>query len=258
MDTAFIYGPERSEQLVGEVIQETGVRNEVILATKGAQHITEEGVIFDNSPSFLRQAVEGSLNRLQTDTIDLFYIHFPDDDTPKYEAVGALKDMKDEGKIRAIGVSNFSLDQLKEANLDGYVDVYQGEYSLLNRGAERNLLPYAKEQSISFVPFYPLASGLLSGKYDKTANFIDFRARLPHIKGESFKQNIDKIDQLRKLTEKKNVEMAHIALAWLLSRESIDVIIPGAKRFEQLENNLRATEVQLTKEELKEIESIFD
>lgn len=203
MDTAFIYGPERSEQLVGEVIQETGVRNEVILATKGAQHITEEGVIFDNSPSFLRQAVEGSLNRLQTDTIDLFYIHFPDDDTPKYEAVGALKDMKDEGKIRAIGVSNFSLDQLKEANLDGYVDVYQGEYSLLNRGAERNLLPYAKEQSISFVPFYPLASGLLSGKYDKTANFIDFRARLPHIKGESFKQNIDKIDQLRKLTEKR-------------------------------------------------------
>ncbi|BAQ11245.1 aldo/keto reductase [Bacillus sp. OxB-1] len=257
LDTAYIYGPERSEQLVGEVIKETGMRNKVILATKGAQRITNEGVIFDNSPSFLRQAVEGSLQRLQTDTIDLFYIHFPDEDTPKDEAVGALKDLKAEGKIRAIGVSNFSLDQLKEANKDGYVDVYQGEYNLLNRRAEEDLLPYAKEHGISFVPFYPLASGLLSGKYDKTANFNDFRARLPHIKGESFSRNMEKIDQLRKLTKEKNVEMAHIALAWLLRQECIDVIIPGAKRIEQLENNLKASDVQLTKEDLIEIDAIF-
>ena len=146
LDTAFIYGPGRSEELVGEVIKETGKRSDVILATKGAHKFVGQDVVIDNSPHFLKQAVEESLNRLQTDYIDLFYIHFPDNDTPKDEAVGALKQLKDEGKIRAIGVSNFSIEQLKEANKDGYVDVYQGEYNLLQRSAEKELLPYTAEK----------------------------------------------------------------------------------------------------------------
>ena len=131
IDTAFIYGPGRSEELVGEVLKETGKRSEMILATKGANKFVGNDMVMDNSPAFLKQTVEESLKRLQTDYIDLFYIHFPDEDTPKAEAVGALKELKDEGKIRAIGVSNFSIDQLKEANKDGYVDVFQGEYNLI-------------------------------------------------------------------------------------------------------------------------------
>lgn len=257
LDTAYIYGPERSEQLVGEVIKETGMRNELILATKGAHKITDKGTVFDNSPAFLRQSVEGSLKRLQTDYIDLFYIHFPDENTPKDEAVGALKRLKEEGKIRAIGVSNFSIGQLKEANKDGNVDVYQGEYNLLKRDAEKELLPYAKEQHISFVPFYPLASGLLTGKYQRDMVFNDFRARLPHIKGDAFVQNLEKVEQLRTIVKEKKVDMAQVVLAWLLTRDCIDVIIPGAKQADQIANNLKTLDVQLTEKEIIEIDRIF-
>ncbi len=257
LDTAYIYGPERSEQLVGEVIRESENRSDIVLATKGAHKITETGIVFDNSPTFLRQTVEDSLKRLQTDYIDLFYIHFPDDFTPKDEAVDALKQLKDEGKIRAIGVSNFSIEQLKEANKNGDVDVYQGEYNLLNRDAENELLPYIKEHNISFIPFYPLASGLLTGKYRDNMVFDDFRARLPHIKGDAFARNLEKIDRLRKMVERKEGEMAQIVLAWLLTQESIDVIIPGAKNVAQIEKNLKTLDIQLTTEEINEIDQIF-
>lgn len=115
---------------------------------------------------------------MQTDYIDLFYIHFPDEATPKAEAVGELKKLKDEGKIKAIGVSNFSIEQLKDANSDGYVDVLQSQYNLFQREAEKDLLPYTKENGISFVPYFPLASGLLGGKYTKDMTFTDIRAKI--------------------------------------------------------------------------------
>lgn len=143
-----------------------GNRHELILATKGGLTLVGNDVTMDNSPAYLKQAVEDSLKRLQTDYIDLFYIHAPDQDTPKDEAVGVLKQLKDEGKIRAIGVSNFSLEQLKEANRDGYVDVLQGNYNLLQREAEQEFFPYTTENNISFIPYFPLASGLLAGKYN--------------------------------------------------------------------------------------------
>src|SRR5690606_35481738 len=117
-------------------------RENIVLASKAAHKFIGDKTVFDNSPEFLKQAVEDSLQRLRTDYIDLFYIHFPDEDTPKYEAVGALKELKDEGKIRAIGVSNFSLEQLKEANRDGYVNVYQGLYNLIERDNEKEIFPY--------------------------------------------------------------------------------------------------------------------
>src|SRR5699024_560355 len=135
-DTAFIYGPERSEEIIGEIFEETNKLHDIVLATKAAHVLKEEEIEINNSPAILKQAVDNELERLKTDYIDLFYIHFPDEDTPKYEAVGALKDLKDAGKIRAIGVSNFSKSQLEEANQDGYVNVFQGEYNLLKRQAE--------------------------------------------------------------------------------------------------------------------------
>ena len=129
LDTAYIYGPETSEQLIGEVLKESGKRGDIILATKGAHKLIDGKMEVDNSPAFLRKTVEESLRRLQTDYIDLFYIHFPDEATPKDEAVGALQRLKEEGKIRAIGVSNFTFDQLKGGNKDGYIDVLQSGYN---------------------------------------------------------------------------------------------------------------------------------
>ncbi|WP_044640809.1 aldo/keto reductase [Risungbinella massiliensis] len=257
LDTAYIYGPERSEELIGEVLKEAGVREGVVLATKGAHKFVGKDIVFDNSPAFLKQSVEDSLKRLQTDYIDLYYIHFPDQETPKDEAVGALKQLKDEGKIRAIGVSNFSIEQLKEANKDGYVDVYQGEYNLLQRDAEKELLPYAIEHNISFIPYFPLASGLLAGKYNKEMVFHDLRAKMPHFQGEAFVQNLEKVELIRKIAEAKGVEVAHVVLAWYLTQDGIDALIPGAKRADQVLNNLKTLDVRLTDEEIKEIDRIF-
>jgi len=257
LDTAFIYGPGRSEELVGEVMKETGKRSDMVIATKGAHKFVGQDVVIDNSPHFLKQAVEESLKRLQTDYIDLFYIHFPDNDTPKDEAVGALKQLKDEGKIRAIGVSNFSMDQLKEANTDGYVDVYQGEYNLLQRSAEKELLPYTAEQNISFIPYFPLAAGILAGKYNKDMVFNDLRSQMPHLQGAAFAQNLEKVEKIRKIADAKQTNVAHIVLAWYLTRPSIDVVIPGAKRAEQVLDNLKTLDVQLTAEEIRDIDCTF-
>lgn len=257
LDTAYIYGPERSEQLIGEVLKEKGNRSEIVIATKGAHRLINRKMAFDNSPAFLKESVEASLKRLQTDYIDLFYIHFPDQDTPKDEAVGALKELKDAGKIRAIGVSNFSIEQLKEANKDGYVDVLQSEYNLFKRGAEKELLPYTAEQNISFIPYFPLASGLLGGKYHKDSKFVDGRSKNPLFQGETYIKNLEKVEKIREIAQTKHAETAHVVLAWYLTRDSIDALIPGAKRPEQVSENLQTLEVSLSNEEIELIDGIF-
>lgn len=257
IDSAFIYGPGRSEELIGEVLKERGGRDNVVIATKGAHVITYDKITLDNSPAFLRQSVEDSLKRLQTDYIDLYYIHFPDESTPKDEAVGELKKLKDEGKIRAIGVSNFSIEQLKQANKDGHVDVLQSHYNLLHRDAEQDLLPYTQEHGISFVPYFPLASGLLGGKYKQGDTFSDIRKNDPLFQGETFAKNLEKVDKVRQIANAKGVEVAHVVLAWYLTVPSIDALIPGAKRPEQIVSNLETLKVQLTPEEIKTIDSIF-
>ncbi|GAB4073787.1 aldo/keto reductase [Barrientosiimonas marina] len=256
LDTAYIYGKGRSEELIGETLKDFK-RDDVVLATKGAHEFVGDDVVMNNHPKFLKQQVENSLRRLQTDYIDLFYIHFPDEDTPKYEAVGALKELRDEGKIRSIGVSNFSLDDLKEANQDGYVDVVQGEYNLLNRDAETAMLPYTAENGMTFIPYFPLESGLLTGKYDSTSTFTDIRASKPSFQGETFQENIKKVDKLRDIANDYGEEVAHIVLAWYFSRPSLDVVIPGAKRANQVRANKRAGEIQLTQETIDTIDRLF-
>ncbi|WP_251553718.1 aldo/keto reductase [Neobacillus muris] len=257
LDTAFIYGPKRSEEIIGEVVKESSSRSEIVIATKAAHKFAGNEIVMDNSPAFLKQSVEHALKRLQTDYIDLFYIHFPDKDTPKDEAVGALKLLKDEGKIRAIGVSNFSIDQLKEANKDGYVDVYQGEYNLLSREAEKELFPYAAEHQISFIPYFPLASGLLTGKYTRDTELSEKMRKRPQFQEGAYEQNLDKIDKVRNIAAAKGAEVAHVVLAWYLTRDVIDVIIPGAKRAAQVLQNLKTLEVALSTEEINEIDQIF-
>lgn len=256
LDTAYIYGPERSEELVGEVVKEYP-REQVKIATKGSHYFDEDNnVQQNNDPEFIKQQVENSLKRLQTDYIDLYYIHFPDDNTPKDKAVAALQELKEEGKIKAIGVSNFTLDQLKEANKDGYVDVVQLEYNLLHRENEE-VMQYAAENQITFVPYFPLASGILAGKYDEDTTFDDHRATRRDFKPEVFKDNVRRVNQLKDIAEAHQTSIANIVLAFYLTRPALDVVIPGAKRAEQVIENIDAANVELSQDEINQIDSLF-
>lgn len=259
LDTAYAYGLGRSEELIGEVLQEPEFdRARVIIATKAAHVPGNEGEK-DNSPEFLRNAVEDALKRLKTSYIDIFYIHFPDHKTPKNEAVAALHELKEAGKIRAIGVSNFSLDQIKEANLEGYVDVVEDQYSLLHRHAETELFPYLKQHEISFVPFFPLASGLLTGKYTQELEFEDgdIRQDNPDFQSKRFKEIIAKVDQLKPMAAHHDADVAQLVLAWYLKNPDVAAVIPGAKRPDQVADNAKATDIHLSYDDYDFIDKLF-
>ncbi|WP_430597439.1 aldo/keto reductase [Enterococcus sp. AZ177] len=257
LDTAFAYGMGRSEELIGEVLKEFD-RSKVIIATKAAHDPAKDGA-FNNTPEFLARSVDEALQRLQTEYVDIFYIHFPDETTPKNEAVAALQKIKETGKIRAIGVSNFSLDQIKEANQDGYVDIVEDEYSLIHREAEQELLPYLKENQISFVPYFPLASGLLTGKYEHNITFPpeDLRSKKPDFQVERFNVILDKVNQLKQIAAEYNASVAEVVLAWYIKNPFVDVVIPGAKKVEQVINNVKALDVHLTDEDYHRIDKLF-
>lgn len=164
--------------------------------------------------------------------------------------------MKEEGKIKAIGVSNFTLDQLKEANKDGYVDVVQLEYNLLHRENE-DVMQYAAENQITFVPYFPLASGILAGKYDEDTTFDDHRATRRDFKPEVFKDNVRRVNQLKDIAETHQTSIANIVLAFYLTRPALDVVIPGAKRAEQVIENIDAANVELSQDEINQIDALF-
>lgn len=259
LDTAQSYGPHRSEELVGEVLKEYQ-RDKVAVATKAERRDDGNGgKVIDNSPEYLKQKVDESLQRMQLEYIDLFYIHHPDPEekTPLDEAVAALKEAKDAGKIRAIGVSNVTLEQLKKANKDGLVDVVQNEYNLLNREAENGMFDYCDENNITFIPFYPLAAGLLAGKYDETSKFDDLRSKLPFYQENQFKENLAKVEQLKDIAAEYEEEVAQVVLAFYLTRPSVGVIIPGAKRGAQIKENMRAADIELKDEDIQKIDEIF-
>ncbi|MCF1627390.1 aldo/keto reductase [Tetragenococcus koreensis] len=257
IDTAFYYGFGRSEELIGQVVSEMGNRENLVIATKAAHRKENGDYVLDNSPAFIREAVDVALKRLQTDYIDLFYLHYPDENTPKDEAIATLKELKEQGKIKAIGVSNFTLDQLKEANKNGGVDVFQGQYNLLHREAEDELFPYLKENGITFIPYFPLASGLLAGKYSEEDTFDDLRADSEDFQGENFKRNLIKVNELRPIAQKHQVDVANVVLAFYLNLPVIDAIIPGAKRPEQLDSNLKTMNVNLTEADIEKINAVF-
>ncbi|ELW9460568.1 aldo/keto reductase [Staphylococcus aureus] len=256
LDTAYIYGPERSEELVGEVVKEYP-REQIKIATKGSHEFDENQEVHQNNQQeYLKQQVENSLKRLQTDYIDLYYIHFPDDNTPKDQAVAALQELKEQGKIKAIGVSNFTLDQLKEANKDGYVDVVQLEYNLLHRENEA-VLQYCVDHQITFIPYFPLASGILAGKYDENTKFSDHRTTRRDFIPGVFEENVRRVKALESLAAAHQTSIANIVLAFYLTRPAIDVIIPGAKRAEQVIENIKAADIVLSDDEIQYIDELF-
>lgn len=249
-DTAFIYGKGRSETIIGQVLKDYD-RSKVLIATKAAQDPTRDFKP-NNTPSFLTKAVDDALTRLQTDYLDIFYIHFPDSDTPKNLAVAALQKLKQAGKIRAIGVSNFSLDQVKEANLDGFVDVVEDHYSLVHRDLENTLWPYLNAQNIDFVPYFPLASGLLTGKYTNAdaAKFSQFSAA-------QYQQIMTALTQVKHMADLHQATTAQIILAWYLQNPQIATVIPGARMPEQVLANVQAQAVHLSAAEYGQISTLF-
>ncbi|MBC1512918.1 aldo/keto reductase [Listeria booriae] len=256
-DSAFMYGLGRSEELIGEILAETGRRSEVVLATKAAHIVTDDGVKLDNSPAFLEKSVDIALERLRTDYIDLFYIHFPDGVAPPAEAVGALQRLKEAGKICAIGVSNFSMDALRAANQDGYVDVVQDRYSLVYPELEADMIPYCIEQGISFIPYTPLASGLLTGKFTAQNPPQDFRKDRPHFQGQAYLDTVAKVASLQELADRHHVSIANIVLATTLGIDGIDVVIPGAKSPAQVRANMQTLNAALTNEEIASVRALF-
>jgi len=234
-------------------------RHSFTLATKGAQDFSSGEQVINNDPKFLTEQVEASLKRLNTDYLDIYYIHFPDKQTPKAEAVGALQRLREQGKIRAIGLSNFSLDQVKEANADGYVDVVEDEFSLLHRDHEADLMPYLKDHQISFVPYFPLASGLLTGKYDANVSFPadDIRSQISDFQEPRYSQALKAIEAIRPIAKAHNATVAQTVLAWYMQDPLVSVVIPGAKRAAQVEANAQSLDVTLSDTEYQTIDTAF-
>ena len=259
LDTAYVYGIGRSEEIIGDVLQDYD-RSKVIIATKAAQDKSQD-MAMNNSADFIKKAVDEALLRLKTDYIDIFYLHFPDEKTPKDEAVETLDEIRKAGKIRAIGVSNFSLDQIKEANANGKVDIVEDQYSLVHRSAVKEELEYLQDQNISFVPYFPLASGLLTGKYglddwDKFKN-TDGGQLLGDFSKEQYDKAIQGIEGIRKIADSHQATVTQTVLAWYMANPAISVVIPGARNVEQVKNNAAALHIELSPAEYQQIDQLF-
>lgn len=258
IDTAYFYGLGRSEELIGEVINEMDKRKEVVIATKGSFVIDGSKTTHDNSPEFLIASVHDALERLNTNYIDIFYIHFPDETTPKDVAVNALASLKKQGIIKAIGVSNFSLDQLKEANKNNQVDIVQDRYNLLMQNIDQEYIDYLLENDIGFVPYSPISSGLLTGKYTLQTEISERRRKSVLFSHENYKSNLEKVEVLKSIAKSKEVQTSQVALAYLLAQRFVTAIIPGAKQVEQMLINNKTSDIVLSTQELEAINKTFN
>ncbi len=260
-DTAEVYGPFTNENLVGEAL--APVRAQVVIATKfgfnidadGTQHQTPP---LDSRPEHIRQAVEGSLKRLKTDYIDLFYQHRVDPNVPIEDVAGAIKDLIDAGKVKHFGLSEAGVDTIRRAHAVQPVTALQSEYSLWWREPEAEILPTLEELGIGFVPFSPLGKGFLTGKIDENTTFdsTDFRNTVPRFSEENRKANQALVDLIAKFATQKNATPAQIALAWVLAQKDWIAPIPGTTKLHRFEENIGAVDVELTTEDLRELENI--
>ena len=257
-DTAEAYGPFANEELLGEALDP--FRGQVVIATKFGFAI-EPGTGrrlggLDSRPEHIREVAEASLRRLKIDAIDLFYQHRVDPAVPIEEVAGAVKDLIAQGKVRHFGLSEPGAGTIRRAHAVQPVTAVQSEYSLWWRGPETEILPTLEELGIGFVPFSPLGAGFLTGKIDATTTFgsDDFRAMVPRFALEALKANMALVDLVKDVAARKNATPAQVALAWLLARKPWIVPIPGTTKLHRLEENLGAASLDLTPEDLQEID----
>ncbi len=251
-DTAEVYGPFINEELVGEAL--APFRGEVVIATKFGFDTTGASAL-DSRPEHIRQVAEASLKRLKIDTIDLFYQHRVDPNVPIEDVAGAVKDLIREGKVKHFGLSEAGVQIIRRAHEVQPVTALQSEYSLWWREPEAEILPVLEELGIGFVPFSPLGKGFLTGKMDQntTFNSKDFRSTVPRLAPENIKANMAFVDLVSAVAKRKNATPAQIALAWILTQKPWIIPIPGTTKLHRLTENLGASEVELTSDELLEI-----
>jgi aryl-alcohol dehydrogenase-like predicted oxidoreductase len=260
LDTADVYGPYKNEELVGRAIKDR--RDEVILATKfgivrDPKDPSVRGV--NGNPEYVKQSCEGSLKRLGTDHIDLYYQHRVDPDTPIEETVGALAELVEEGKIRYIGLSEAGANTLRRAVKIHPIAALQTEYSLWTRDPEAEILPTCRELGIGFVAYSPLGRGFLTGQFKKFEDLEadDYRRFSPRFQGENFQKNLDLVKQVELMAREKDCQPAQLALAWVLAQGDDVVPIPGTKRRKYLEENAGALEIDLTIDDLRRLNEVF-
>jgi aryl-alcohol dehydrogenase-like predicted oxidoreductase len=258
-DTAEVYGPFTNEQLVGEAL--SPVRGQVVIATKFGFKLDPNGgpqwIGLDSRPEHIKEVAEGSLKRLKVDAIDLFYQHRVDPDVPIEDVAGAVKDLIQEGKVKHFGLSEAGAKTIRRAHAVQPVTAVQSEYSLWWRRPEEEVLPTLEELGIGFVPYSPLGKGFLTGKINEDTKFdsSDFRNIVPRFTPEARKANQALVDLLGKIGERKKATPAQIALAWLLAQKPWIVPIPGTTKLNRLDENIGAVAVELTPDDLSEIES---
>jgi aryl-alcohol dehydrogenase-like predicted oxidoreductase len=263
LDTAQLYGPMTNEELVGRAIK--GHRDEYVIATKFARRLeptTVPGDLstlgpLDGSAEHVRSSIEGSLQRLQTDHVDLYYQHRVDPNVPIEETVGAMADLVTEGKIRHIGLSEASAETIRRGHAVHPITAVQTEYSMWTRDPEADILPTCRELGIGFVAYSPLGRGFLSGRFSSPEDLDegDFRRHGPRFTGENLDANLTLAAKVAEIAERKGVTPAQLALAWVLVQSEEIVPIPGTKRRTYLEENAAAADIELTPDELAQIES---
>lgn len=257
-DTAEVYGPYTNEELVGEALEP--YRKEVVIATKCGIQIVDGKQIVIGKPETIRRSIEGSLKRLRTEYIDLYYLHRVDPDTPIEEVAETMKLLQQEGKIRHWGVSEAGVQTIRRAHSVFPLTAVQSEYSMWWREPEKELLPTLEELGIGFVPFSPLGKGFLTGSINKDTQFdkSDFRNIVPRFTTENLNANQVIIDFIKILANEKNATPAQIALAWVLAVKPWIAPIPGTTKLSRLEENLQSVNVEITPEELRKINDMLN
>jgi aryl-alcohol dehydrogenase-like predicted oxidoreductase len=258
-DTAEVYGPFNNEELVGEALEP--FRRQIAIATKFGFDINPDGSRgpkpVNSQPEHIKQAVEGSLKRLRTDYIDLYYQHRVDPDVPIEDVAGAIKDLIAEGKVKHFGLSEAGAQTIRRAHAVQPVAALQSEYSLWFRTPEEEMVPLLEELGIGFVPFSPLGRGFLTGKIGESTTFdkTDIRSTIPRFTSGARKANQALVDLLGEIGKRVNLTPAQIALAWLLAQKPWIVPIPGTTKLHRLEENIAAAAIELSADDLKQIES---
>jgi len=256
LDTADMYGPFTNEKLVGRAVRER--RDWVVVASKFGNQRGEDGSFLgiNGRPDYVRQACEDSLERLGVDFIDLYYQHRVDNAVPIEETVGAMAELVEQGKVKYLGLSEASPETVRRAHEVHPISALQTEYSLWSRDPEDALLPTVRELGIGFVAYSPLGRGFLSGSIRSLDDLEenDFRRHSPRLQGENFERNLELVDRISEIAEEKGVTLGQLALAWVLHRGEDIVPIPGTKRRSYLEENVAASEIELSPDELERID----
>ncbi len=261
-DTAHAYGLGASEKLLGESLapEISGRRDEVVIATKGGLRAEGGGVVRDSSPGWLRLGIEESLRNLGTDYVDLYQVHWPDADTPFEETGRALDEFVEEGKTRHVGVSNFDAEQMAALERTRKIETLQPPYHLFRRDIEGEVLNYCRRSRIGVLVYSPLAHGLLSGKFDPDAELHedDWRASSSVFSGDELRGNLEIVKELARYAGERGQTVAQLAVAWTLANPDVDAAIVGVRRPDHIEGTAPATDVDLSADDLREIEEIVE